>query len=305
MAREPMESLDTKQQGLLLALLLFGSRETDTLLSHLNDDLAAPIKKLANERLVLDRNARIQVAATGLERLFSQEKQSRLQVIDPSWLSDLWEGEDPVLVKLISPVLQQNPMLLHIVERCFAPMPLENIGPILKLSNLIRLSSSDLIILAQHLGQLFLATAFSQLGMQHTIVFLRHYGSAIQDAMLERIKNQPSGDFMNVDTAKLMLSTVFARFADIDALLERAGLFALSETLQGLSPELLKPFAQRLHKNQGRLILDFATQIASNPLSSTDLNKRRHTILSLVIELSQNKSIEELFSQCTISESIS
>ena len=305
MARESMESLDTKQQGLLLALLLFGSRETDVLLSHLNDNVAQPIKKLVDERLSLDRNARIQLAATGLERLFSQEKTSRLQVINPSWLNDLWEREDPVLVKLISPILQQNTMLLHVVEQCFAPMPFENIGPVLKLSNLIRLSSSDIVVLAQHIGQLFLATAFSQLGMQHTVVFLKHYGNEIQNAILERIKNQPSGDFMNIDTANLMLSTVFARFADIDALLERAGLFALSETLHGLSPELLKPFTQRLHKNQGRLILDFASQLADNPLSPTDLDKRRHAILSLTIELSKNKSIEELFSQCIISEFVS
>jgi flagellar motor switch protein FliG len=329
-ALQKLETLEIRQQSLLLTLLLFGSREFDSLLTHLPDDVVQKFKEQAANLSQVERSKRIQLLVAQLKRLLTYQSQSSLLNIEPSWLAQVLKKEAPAMVEAIlaslpaqlarqivqrlgsdAPTLEALPTLdagvKNILQRSFegnfAPMPYEEFSVELDFRHLLLLRPKDLIILAREFGKNQIALAFSSLGMQATAGFLSHFNQTIQDDIIAAVKDVGVNGSLEAAEAKALLSASFSSFHNVEDLFQKSGLYTLAVALGDKEALLLKQIAQRLPFAHGQTLIEYAKFRIQNQLVYADIKGLQNKILSTLIALSQSKQIDERFAQCLITAS--
>ncbi len=328
MAIELLESLNVRNQSLLLMLLLFSSREYEDLLAYLPKDEANVLKELAASLLTMDRNNRIQLLVARLKQLLMYQSQSALMTIEPSWMIEYLKKETPFVSKAIfaslSPqifrqlkqrlgdkisgfnqdLVLSDPLkqiVLKNFEKQFAKMPYEEFSNVLLFRDLILLNARDLIKLSREIGKISLATAFSKIGIQSTAQFLSHYNQALQDEIITGMKDAQASDSLDETSAKQFLEVVFANFHNVEDLFQKSGLYYIAYAIKEAESIFVPQLAQRFPYAHGQMLIECRKMILKNGFIELDIEKRQKVILAAIVLLSSQKQIDGRFSQCTIS----
>lgn len=321
MGLEALDELSVKEQGFLIALLLFGSQETKELLAFLEATKASRFLPYVALFHNLDKTKRVSWLITKLKQLLQLDTQSRLLTVDPSWIFYVLNKEPKWMLRTVSQAIfpdlakelsgeSSKEQLLPLdlvkclkegVEKQLFPMVFQSLGKHLKLQHLVLLNAKDFGVLLQKLGKQTLANIFFVLGQQSVATSLRQLNSHLRNELMEAIQSIEASDPIDKEEAKHILIELFSASQDLEQLLKSAGIWMLS---MALALEELAPvchcIAQRIPVLDGIELMRKAKYHFE--LKNPYQEQAEKNILACVMDLSREEKIDPRFSTCVLKE---
>lgn len=314
-----LESLNTKEQALLVMFLLFSSREFEDYLIYLPEDESNNLKAAANILIKLERSNRIQFLVAHLKQLLVYQKESPLLSVDPSWILHFLSRENSFISECVvkalpvsllrtlklttgtaAPDETMQRVLLQYFTAQFEKMPFVEFNQNLTFQQLILLTAKDLIILLKYIGQRAMATAFAKMGLKDTAQLLSNYDDAMQNQIISALKDVKATDSLDENQVDFLLEAILPGFHNVEDLFQRAGLYFLASAILPEDYIFAKQLAQRMPYVHGQMLLDYGKFNKDNNFAFTGDELRQQLILATVIDLAKAKKIDGRFAECVL-----
>jgi len=321
------DSTTNEQQGLLIALAMFGSRQHKELFVHLPQEEAYHLDKVIQPLLEIDRKRRIPLLVAELKRLLRHQAPTRLFSIDPTWLLTGLAAE-PLFIRhlvlsafpetLRKKILEQNSdvlsqtlppkpvmsketssLVLKCFESKFAPMPYEEPKSKFDFQHIALLTGDEFAIFFRTAGLEQLAHAFAEFGIRKTANFLKHLPASVRDAIINDIRTISVVRKLNQPAILPFLRSVCAEFRDVEDLYQKAGLYFLACALSENESLLSRQIAQRLVMPTGEKLLSHVGQLTKEQsLILQRPSELQQRAIEVTLQLSKQGKIDKRFAQC-------
>lgn len=265
--------LNNKDQALLIAIFLFDRKEMRSLLRHVDGTTQKVLAEPAQLLGEYNHELRIQLLVEQLKILLRQETTSIWNHIEPSWVAAAIAEESLEMQQLILSLLPRSLIIALGVPSISCSQVPKEAGELI------------LSLLANKFHPMPQVNIFTDLGLEHLLLL------SFSDLLVlcERLGQQKNyHDSRHISMAAVTLDQLT---------LVECGLITLAQAVTLNQSLNIQHLAQRLPINHGKKLLEYAKLFPA----SSGYSELAGEIVSLVVELSQNKLIDQRFSRfaCT------
>ena len=323
MLRELFPSLGRRDSMLFLTSIFFSGQGALDLWELLPDEVAERMQEHAGAVLELPKEKRLKMLVRDMKRMMAMRSNSRLEGVDPSWITAGFKGEKP---RVIAMVLMHMPSSIsrQIVQRLpdqvrnalpqrselrdvpmeivrlvrsqfdakFAAMEMPKQITTFGFREIVALEARELIGLTRALGVEELACAFVSVGKRALAELLRRMPRANAEELIIAVKKVSRRDALELKAAQKLLARVLVNFQNTDELFQKAGLYALAKAITLEPRDFVRQVCQRFPRAHGRLLEEYLAKAKEfGDWDRERTNRLQDRILDHVAELSARGKI--------------